>query len=178
MMLALLVTPPPVLHAMFSFFQRLMEAFEGAGPSRERGSLPTARFADTRSVPQGDGTAGDFLAAALAQQGDRYVFGAEADQRDANPDTFDCSELVEWACAQAGIDIPDGSWNQKAATTPISVEEALRTPGALLFTDGHVAISLGDGRTIEARGSRYGVGIFDAGRRFTSGGLIPGMRYA
>jgi hypothetical protein len=41
-----------------------------------------------------------------------------------------------------------------------------------------VAISLGDGRTIEARGSAYGVGIFSAnGRGWTAGGLVPGMKY-
>ena len=58
------------------------------------------------------------------------------------------------------------------------VEQALRTPGALLFRPGHVAISLGDGRTIEAKGSKYGVGIFSAHNRgWTTGGLIPGMRY-
>ena len=132
---------------------------------------------DTSNLPQGNGTVGEFLDAALAQNGDRYVFGAETNLNDANPDTFDCSELVQWAAAQAGVNIADGSSNQAAATQNISVDEALRTPGALLFRPGHVAISLGDGRTIEARGRNYGVGIFNGEGRFTSGGLIPGMQY-
>ncbi|WP_163870143.1 hypothetical protein [Myxococcus eversor] len=56
--------------------------------------------------------------------------------------------------------------------------EALRTRGALLYRPGHVAISLGDRRTIEARGSAYGVNIFSAnGRGWTSGALIPGLKY-
>jgi cell wall-associated NlpC family hydrolase len=41
----------------------------------------------------------------------------------------------------------------------------------------HIAISLGDGRTMEARGRKYGVGIFDnaAGREWTAAGTIPGL---
>lgn len=75
--------------------------------------------------------------------------------------------------------MPDGSANQRAYVqqkgTQMSVADAIRTPGALLFRPGHVAISLGDGRTIEARGRAYGVGIFNAQGRFTSAGMIPGM---
>jgi peptidoglycan hydrolase-like protein with peptidoglycan-binding domain len=132
--------------------------------------------------PGGQGTAAAFVQKALAQNGDRYVFGAETNLNDPNPNTFDCSELVQWAAHQVGVSIPDGTMNQlphiQRAGKAISVEEALRTPGALLFRPGHVAISLGDGRTIEAKGSRYGVGIFSAHNRgWTTGGLIPGMRY-
>jgi hypothetical protein len=134
------------------------------------------------SVPTGQGTSGDFLRAALSQNGDRYIFGAETRMNDPNPSAFDCSELVQWAGGRAGLDIPDGANNQRdwcrRNGTQISVEEALRTPGALLFRDGHVAISLGDGRTIEARGRNYGVGVFDGSGRFTSAGLVPGMSYA
>ena len=93
-------------------------------------------------------------------------------------------ELIEWAARRAGVNFPDGSAAQIDATTPMSVAEALRTPGALLFRAGnppttphHIAISLGDGRTIEARNSRAGVGVFSAhGRGWTRAGTIPGMR--
>jgi cell wall-associated NlpC family hydrolase len=49
---------------------------------------------------------------ALAQQGDRYAYGAETNPNDPNPSAFDCSELVEWACRRAGVQptMPDGSW--------------------------------------------------------------------
>ena len=95
---------------------------------------------------------------------------------DPIPDAFDCSELVEWAAAQAGVDdVAEASYLQylalKEAGTLISVEEAINTPGALLFRfpsradpgrarqDGsHVAISLGDGRTIEAMSPTAGIG--------------------
>lgn len=126
----------------------------------------------------GRGTANEMLRLALAQNGDRYVFGAEVRLGDANPNTFDCSELVQWAVHQAGGSIPDGSQAQRAHVQRLSVAEAARTPGALLFNDGHVAISVGDGvHTIEAMGSRHGVRIGTIGNRFEDGGLVPGLRY-
>lgn len=119
---------------------------------------------------------------ALAQRGGRYVFDAETNLNDSNPSKFDCSELVQWAAHQAGVSVPDGTMNQvpyfKQKGTTISAAEALRTRGALLYRPGNVAISLGDGRTIEARGSAYGVNIFSSnGRGWTSGALIPGLEY-
>jgi cell wall-associated NlpC family hydrolase len=136
-----------------------------------------------------------FIQQALAQKGDTYVFGAEADLADADPETFDCSELTQWAADQVGVTIPDGAMYQylelKDQSRLMSVEEALRTPGALLFyfsdeptpgggrpSSAHVAISLGNGQTIEAKGSSYGVDTFDAGdpgERFNYAGMIPGM---
>jgi cell wall-associated NlpC family hydrolase len=132
------------------------------------------------------GTTRHFLDAAVAQSGDRYVYGAEANLHDANPSTFDCSELTQWAAAQAGVTIPDGAQAQYDALRThgktISVEDALRTPGALLFhadpngAIGHVAISLGDGRTIEARNSRLGVGIFDGRENWLNrAAVLPGL---
>ena len=118
-----------------------------------------------------------FVREALAQAGDRYVFGAEARGDDPNPTAFDCSELVQWSAHRAGVEVPDGSWLQyrqlEQQGGAVSVEQALHTRGALLFyfsspptggrpAEAHVAISLGDGRTIEARNSRDGVGVFTA----------------
>ncbi len=125
-----------------------------------------------------------FLDKALAQQGDKYVFGYEADGQ-ADPDTFDCSELVEWAVAQAGGSITDGSQAQRASVQPMDVEQALATPGALLFTDGHVGIALGkkdpvSGKwmTMEAKGTQYGTGVFTTdASNWLSAGLIPGGDY-
>ncbi len=133
-----------------------------------------------------------FVAAAQAQRGDSYAFGAEASLTDPDPDWFDCSELTQWAAAQAGVTIPDGSWLQylelKGESQLVSVAEGLRTKGALLFyfsseptpgggrpSSAHVAVSLGDGRTIEAKGSSYGVNEFPAAGRFNYAGLIPEM---
>src|SRR5205085_1780519 len=69
----------------------------------------------------------------------------------------------------------------------IPVEQALKTKGALLFYfsrepsgglpagQAHVAISLGDGRTVEAKGTRYGVGEWSAKHRFNYAATIPGI---
>ncbi len=103
------------------------------------------------------------------------------------------SELVEHACGRTGVvpKVPDGAFNQWAQCKNndrlISVQQGLDTRGALLFVgDGvgtgrdaitHVAFSLGDGFTIEARGKRWGVGTWAAKHRFDFAGLISGVDY-
>jgi cell wall-associated NlpC family hydrolase len=131
---------------------------------------------EASSTPRTSERTQAFLREALSQNGKPYVFGAEASPTNANPKALDCSELVEWASTRAGVPFPDGSANQIDAARPLSVEQALRTPGALLYRPGHIAISLGDGRTIEARNRKAGVGIFDANNRgWTRAGTIPGL---
>jgi len=145
--------------------------------------------------PQGGNRTERFVQEALAQAGDRYVFGKETSLTDADPSVFDCSELVQWAAHRAGVDVSDGSWLQylqmQQQGGAISVEQALHTRGALLFYfsepptrsgrpgTAHVAISLGDGRTIEARSSDDGVGSFAATtQRFNYAAMIPGLSAA
>jgi len=153
--------------------------------------------ADTASLlaPTGNTLAQSFLTTALQEQGKPYVYGATASPTDPNPKAFDCSELTKWAAARVGVTIPDGATAQylyiRDHGDTMTVQQALHTPGALLFhfshepknlgdipADGHVAISLGDGvHTIEARGAAYGTNVFDnaAGRDFDFAGMIPGM---
>jgi putative chitinase len=131
----------------------------------------------------------------LTQEGDKYVWHAEASPSDSNPKAFDCSELVEWGCARLGVKptMPDGTIYQvrhcKKHGLLIPPGRAIRTAGALLFRfssnpfeeepeDRHVAVSQGNGKTFEARGKNYGVGAFSAlNRGWTHGGLIPGLDY-
>ena len=128
------------------------------------------------------------LSLMVSQSGDPYIFGARASRSNADPDAFDCSELVEWACNRAGVAprMPDGSKNQKAHCeqkgTLVPVDEAIETRGALVFrmtgSPTHVVASLGNGETIEARGSAYGVGEFRVRERgWTHGALVPGADY-
>jgi cell wall-associated NlpC family hydrolase len=137
--------------------------------------------------------ANQFVSTALSQSGKPYVWASSASASDPNPVSFDCSELTKWAAARSGVTIPDGAAHQyvwlKEQGATMTVQQALQTPGALLFSfDGepqpglsgepphaHVAISLGNGKTIEAKGHAYGVGVFDAGDRFNYAGMIPGM---
>ncbi|CAM3910716.1 NlpC/P60 family protein [Kibdelosporangium persicum] len=173
------------------------DAMQAAQPATSATTATTAQATSQtmgqQQLPAGDGTKVQaFLNAAVAQTGDKYVFGHEVSMGDRNPSTFDCSELVEWAAAQAGVKVPDGSWLQyrdlaKSGTT-MSVEQALKTPGALLFSfssdpmsggrpsAAHVAISLGNGKTIEAKGTQYGVGSWEANtKRFQYAGYLPEM---
>jgi cell wall-associated NlpC family hydrolase len=138
---------------------------------------------------------------ALAQAGKPYVFGVEVAASNPNPSAFDCSELVEWACARNGVTptMPDGTWFQQAhcrqQNTIIDVEAGIDERGTLLFNHrdaagnpvddmaarpptAHVAISLGDGTTIEAMGTAWGTRIGGArNRNWTHAARIPGVDY-
>lgn len=133
---------------------------------------------------------------ALTQDGDPYIFGFEVDLDDPDPPAFDCSEFVQWLCRRLQVrpTMPDGSWHQATHCrdngTLIPVSQAITTAGALLFRfssdpytgnrprSAHVAISQGDGTTIEARSTRYGLGQFTAASRgWTHAALIPGIAY-
>lgn len=127
--------------------------------------------------------------AAQRYSGTPYALGAEHDVVPGFEPAaaLDCSELVQTALGDLGVAAPDGHWVQwewcrdRGAIIPIT--QAIDTPGALLFvydgtTEGHVAISRGDGSTIEARGRAWGTGNWPAqGRTWTHGALIPGIDY-
>jgi cell wall-associated NlpC family hydrolase len=91
------------------------------------------------------------LAAAESRLGLPYVWGG------AGPGVFDCSGLVQWSFAQAGVVMPRVAADQ--ARTGPAVPVSRLAPGDLLFyhTDptapdyiSHVAIYLGDGKMIQA----------------------------
>lgn len=159
------------------------------------GSPPPFGDMAASSMPSGGGgqKLDTFVNDALAQSGDSYVFGANVDMHSANPTSFDCSSLVEWSAAQVGITLPRTSYGQYLALqqqgSTISVEQALHTRGALLFdfstpptpgggrpSTAHVAISLGDGRTIEAMDTQHGVLTATANtKRFNYAAVVPGL---
>jgi cell wall-associated NlpC family hydrolase len=158
---------------------------EPVDPPAEPPSEPTAAgvnsgsTSDDSSDAAADGQIDTFVRLALSQAGKSYQYGAEASLSDPNPRAFDCSELVQWAAARAGITpaVPDGSSAQKSHCKSIPTTQAINTKGALLFTPGHVAISLGNSHTIEAMDTANGVRQGDATTaRFSSGGLIPGAK--
>ena len=91
------------------------------------------------------------LRAAESRRGLPYVWGA------AGPASFDCSGLVQWSFAQAGISMPRVAADQARAGPAVPVSQL--QPGDLLFyhtdpTDpgyiSHVAIYLGNGWMIQA----------------------------
>jgi cell wall-associated NlpC family hydrolase len=87
--------------------------------------------------------------AALAQLGTPYLWGGES------PGGFDCSGLVQWSYARAGLLLPRTAQQQYDATVHLSAGAPLQ-PGDLLFYGtspravDHVVIALGDGRVVEA----------------------------
>jgi len=109
------------------------------------------------------------LRAAESRQGLPYAWGA------AGPAAFDCSGLVEWSFARAGVALPRTAADQ--ARTGPAVPVSQLEPGDLLFyhTDptapgyiSHVAIYLGQGWMIQAPqpGLRVQVVPADFGAQF------------
>ena len=109
----------------------------------------------TPSAADGAGTTTSQVTAALraaeSRKGLPYVWGA------AGPASFDCSGLVQWSFAQAGVSMPRVAADQ--ARTGPAVPVSQLEPGDLLFyhtdpTDpgyiSHVAIYLGNGWMIQA----------------------------
>jgi cell wall-associated NlpC family hydrolase len=93
------------------------------------------------------------LGVALGQRGQPYVWAG------ASPTAgFDCSGLVQWAYAQAGVNLPRTAQTQFNATRRVSQSEA--RPGDLVFfehTDPsqsdritHVGIYMGNGQMLDA----------------------------
>ncbi|WP_448609391.1 C40 family peptidase [Geodermatophilus sp. URMC 60] len=82
---------------------------------------------------------------ALAQVGDRYVYGA------TGPNSFDCSGLTTFSYKAAGVSLPRTSRAQSTFGTPVS--KANLQPGDLVFfysPVSHVAMYIGNGKIVHA----------------------------
>jgi cell wall-associated NlpC family hydrolase len=85
------------------------------------------------------------VAAARSALGKPYVWGANG------PLGFDCSGLMQWSYAQAGVGLPRTSQAQRFAGRQVPLSEVL--PGDLVtYRDdaSHVAMYVGDGQVIHA----------------------------
>ncbi|MFE7173549.1 NlpC/P60 family protein [Streptomyces sp. NPDC057616] len=122
-------------------------------------SLPyAARAAYDRASRDGRGVIPDFgsalpasaraaaaIAAARSVLGMPYIWGA------SGPSGFDCSGLMQWSYAQAGIHLPRTSQEQRYAGRRIPLSEA--RPGDLIVyrsDASHVAMYMGNGEVIHA----------------------------
>jgi cell wall-associated NlpC family hydrolase len=101
---------------------------------------------------------------ALSKIGSPYRWGG------TGPSSFDCSGLVKWAFAQAGVDVPRTSRALSRAGTPVS--RADLQPGDLVFFYSpvrHVGIYIGDGQMVHSSRAGKPVAIAPlAGRPFHS----------
>ena len=81
--------------------------------------------------------------AALSRLGRPYVWGA------TGPDRFDCSGLVLWAYARAGVHLPRTTYQQIDQGVPVARSQV--RPGDLVFPHtGHVQMAIGGGLVVEA----------------------------
>ena len=82
---------------------------------------------------------------ALAQIGKPYVWGG------TGPDAFDCSGLMQWSWAGAGIGMPRVAADQQTWAIPVPISQV--KPGDLVFFGNpahHVGMYVGDGLMVEA----------------------------
>ena len=119
-------------------------------------------LADAGKYAGVSGRGGVAIKYALAQIGDKYVFGADG------LTYWDCSGLTMRAFQAAGVSLPHSSRAQYGYGKAISRNDLL--PGDLVFFGkpiSHVAIYLGGDRMLHAprSGSRVKIATFDMGRK-------------
>lgn len=94
-------------------------------------------------LPSPSSRAGIAVRAALSRLGRPYVWGA------TGPDQFDCSGLVQWAYARAGIHLDRTTYQQINDGIPVSRSQV--RPGDLVFPHtGHVQMAIGNNLVVEA----------------------------
>ncbi|WBP89242.1 C40 family peptidase [Kitasatospora cathayae] len=111
----------------------------------DRASRGTARV-DLTNLPPASGYAAVAVARAMSRQGSPYVWGA------TGPNTFDCSGLMVWSYAQAGVSLPRTSQEQGDVGTRVpSLDQA--QPGDLVIYGSdrhHVGMYIGNGMVVHA----------------------------
>lgn len=113
-----------------------------SNPSGGSGSSGGSSVTPPQNVPTTNKYGATVVAAAYSKLGCPYVWGA------SGPDTFDCSGLVMWCYAQAGVYLDHYSGSQKESGAVIPVSQA--QPGDILWKSGHVGIYIGNGQYIHA----------------------------
>jgi cell wall-associated NlpC family hydrolase len=125
------------------------------GPTAAQAAAAGLAGAGSAATDQGPGLTRTqlvaFLKAAESKIGRPYVWGG------SGPSVFDCSGLVQWALAQAGVTMPRVAVDQARTGPAVPVNQL--QPGDLLFyhTDptaptyiSHVAIYLGNSMMLQA----------------------------
>lgn len=134
-----------------------------AEAQKARGPLPSR--ASRIRVPNlnADARAAKVIALAKTFVGGRYVFGG------SSPGSgFDCSGLVAYVYGKNGVSMPRTAAEQFSRGKSVRFDEL--APGDLIFQSGtykagisHVAIYIGDGKILHAKGEKYGIVIDSVG---------------
>lgn len=121
-----------------SFLSSIIISNPSGGSNSSGGSSVTP----PQNVPTTNKYGATVVAAAYSKLGCPYVWG------ESGPDKFDCSGLVMWCYAQAGVYLDHYSGSQKESGAVIPVSQA--QPGDILWKSGHVGIYIGNGQYIHA----------------------------
>ncbi|MFE9770273.1 NlpC/P60 family protein [Streptomyces sp. NPDC005931] len=136
-------------------------------PDGERAAYDRAQRSGRHDLPGpagaavASGRAAAAVAAAHSALGKPYVWGA------SGPGGFDCSGLMQWSYAQAGVALPRTSQAQRYAGRQVPLSEA--RPGDLVLyraDASHVAMYVGNGQVIHA--PHPGAGV-----RYDPVGMMP-----
>lgn len=120
-------------------------------PSADRAAYDRASRSDRADLPDpgnaaaSNARAATAVAAARAALGSPYVWGS------SGPSGFDCSGLMQWSYAQAGVSLPRTSQAQRYAGRQIPLSQA--QPGDLVTyrsDASHVGMYVGNGQVIHA----------------------------
>lgn len=147
-------------------------------------------------------TNNDLVKLANKHVGETYILGAFAPKNNPNwKGPWDCAEFASWLVFQttglvigctnnndnpSRADAFSGAWARDAIASQrtVSIGQAKATKGAMLIRKpapggiGHVAISQGDGTTVEAHSAKEGVCNRQVdGRRWDLAMLVPLIEY-
>lgn len=123
----------------------------GGGSGSTGGSSSTGGSGESLNPPYSTNISGsDVVAYAMTFVGNPYVWGGK------DPNTgADCSGFTSYVYAHFGINIPSYSYSQRSVGKEVSYENA--QPGDLICYAGHVAIYMGNGKIVHAKGTAYGI---------------------
>src|SRR4051794_7123143 len=136
--------------------------------SSTTGSSAGSSSAAVAPVAAGSGAGAKAVNTAMAQLGKPYVWAA------AGPSSFDCSGLIQYAYAAAGVSLPHSSGGQAKLGTAVTRDQL--QPGdiiAFYSPVSHVGMYIGNGQMVPAPTSGDVVKVASIDVR----GSIPAMRH-